>query len=62
MAGSVFGIGSVSAYVLQHARLPTAVVRISTVYTDLVASQPVRPVSGSRAALSPLLWLFMRGF
>ena len=41
--GSLFGIGSVSAYVLQHARLPTAVVQEGTVITNAAASQPVCP-------------------
>ena len=49
-AGALCGIGSVSAYVLQHARLPTAVVRKGTVVTNFampqpVCSEPYRPIA-----------------
>ncbi len=67
VAGSLFGIGSVSAYVLQHARLPTAVVQKGTVITNAAAplpvcSEPCMPdaVSFPLQATLPLLLPFMR--
>ena len=40
--GSLLGIGSISGYVLEHARLPTAVVLQGTVVTNLAAPDPLR--------------------
>ena len=51
--GSLLGIGSVSAYVLQHARLPTALVRKGSII-NLAAPHFVRCRCADCSCLRPL--------